>query len=127
MRASSAARPLRRHLAFAPLGSPMAARALIFAALLAGCARTPRPEASTVLTRYLAAESRDDPHAAYGLLADSVRKQVPEREFVARWRAAASERQAQAAAMRERSDKLDERAEIELADGRVAALTREGT
>jgi hypothetical protein len=104
----------------------MPARALILAALLSGCASVPRPEASTVVARYLASEARDDPEGAYALLSESARKQLSKGEFVARWRASVAERQAQAGALKARLEKLEERAEIELADGRVAALAREG-
>ncbi|MCA9713078.1 MAG: nuclear transport factor 2 family protein [Myxococcales bacterium] len=67
------------------------ALATLAVALLSGCAGKIRsPEA--LRSRYADALRRDDPEAAYALLAPEVRETTPYEEFRERWKAQATER-----------------------------------
>jgi hypothetical protein len=108
-------------------------RALLGAALcagLAGCAGAGAPDgppATTGVARYVDALRADDARAAYALLADEVRAQVPFEAFATAWKQAATERRAQARALEERlqrSGGLGERAAVRYRDGKRVHLAR---
>jgi hypothetical protein len=98
-------------------------RALVLTALMAGCAGPAAPAPSATVARWLAANAHDDPHAAYPLLADSVRRATPEKEFAARWRTTVEERRGQAAALGPLAAR--EHAEARFPDGRTEPLARD--
>jgi hypothetical protein len=93
---------------------------------LAGCVSGAVPDPSATLSAYAAAVARDDAHAAYGLLAASVRARLPEAEFTARWRATVAERRQHAEALRRAAGehRWRQTAHVESA-GRVSPLVRE--
>jgi hypothetical protein len=78
---------------------------------------------------YVAALQRDDPRAAYGLLAAPVRRQLSYDDFARAWKLHPAERAWQARAL-ERSlqgnPDASERALVRYPDGRLAQLEREG-
>jgi hypothetical protein len=99
-------------------------RAWLLTVLAAGCvAHLPAP--STTVARWVAANGSDDPHAAYQLLSEPLRRAISEREFVAEWRATVDERRAQAAALGPLA--AHEFAEARFSDGRTQALAHEPT
>jgi hypothetical protein len=101
-------------------------RCALVLALAAGCAR-PVPEPQSVLGSYVAALERDDPCAAWTLLARPVRIRISEAEFTRRWRESPDERRAQAARLRARLAAAgpDPRAALTFPDGSQVALVRE--
>ena len=100
---------------------------------LAGCARggaaTDAP-ARDLVSRYVAALESDDPHAAYGLLADGTRKTLPYPEFARRWQERDVERKRQAASLKALvtgEAQSGERGRLITGDGRTTELVRETT
>jgi len=90
---------------------------------LIGCARAPsvaRPESG--LAAWARALERDDPHAAWLLLAADVRQRSSEAELTARWRATADERKQQAAqlAAAVAGHRVTESARLVRPDGRAS-------
>ncbi|HKA86568.1 MAG TPA: hypothetical protein VKE22_02845 [Haliangiales bacterium] len=107
-------------------------RALLLICLLAACARggsasTDAP-ARDLVHRYRAALAADDPRAAYALLADGVRKNLPYEEFARRWRERELERKRQSIALSALLDEgaqSGERGRLTTSDGRSTELVRE--
>ncbi len=102
-------------------------RRLLVICLVAGCARggagiTP----ISAVHGYLAA--KDDPHVAYRLLSEKLRRSISEPDFAARWRQTAEERKSQVAALGPLGTKpATERARATWSDGREAALVFDPT
>src|SRR5688572_23947406 len=75
----------------------------LLAALAAGCGaastRVDRPP-SVAVNAWAEAVSKDDPRAAYGLLADAVKKDMPYELFAQRWKDSRAERDRQTVALR---------------------------
>jgi hypothetical protein len=92
--------------------------------LLIGCGHGGGPAPNNAVRAWLAAQSRDDPHAGWRTLARAARP--PEGEFVSRWRATGEERRAQASALGPLAARPPaERARALWSDGRQAELVRE--
>jgi len=88
----------------------------------AGCAHSPsvaRPESG--LAAYAKALERDDPRAAWALLAADARQRSSEADFTARWRATVEERKAQQAelAAAVAAGHVTEQARVVRPDGRA--------
>jgi hypothetical protein len=95
--------------------------------LLVGCGHGTGPGPHSIVRAWLDAGAKDDARAAYRLLAERVRKGVPEDEFVARWRATSEERKSQATALGPLATRPPvERARALWSDGRQAELVRDG-
>ena len=119
-------RRLRPRLRLAAAGLLVAA-----AALVAAChgATGPAAPAATGVRAYIAALKSNDPRAAYGLLAASVRKQVSYDEFALAWKRSEKERAWQAKVLEESlkgNPDVGERALISYSDGKLVELEREG-
>jgi len=115
--------PYARRMASARLG------AVALAALVGG-AHAPsvaRPESG--LAAYAKAIERDDPRAAYALLAADVKQRTSEADFTARWRAAVEERKAQQAdlAAAVAAGHVTERARVVRPDGRAGVVVLESS
>ena len=94
--------------------------------IVCGCAHAIGPTPSTAGRSWLAASSRDDPHAAYRLLSRSARESLSESEFVKRWRATVEERKGQLAALGPATQQApSEHAQGLWSDGRQTELKRE--
>jgi hypothetical protein len=97
---------------------------------VAGCLGAAGHDASAQagVNQYLAALRDDSPRAAYALLAEGVRKELPYERFAAQWQSSRIERSRQAAALRDglRASDLGERAIVRYGDGTSVSLVREG-
>lgn len=92
--------------------------------LLPGCVRPP-PSPAEALVRVARALGGDDPQAAYQLLDEPTRTQLPYKVFEERFRDTAPERRAQAAALTRRArGPLQTTAVISFSDGTQLALER---
>jgi hypothetical protein len=99
----------------------------LLAIVAGGCARGAGPAPNTAVKAWLQAASRDDPRAAYQLLAASLRRKLSEEEFTNRWRASAEERKTQATALGPLATRPPvERGRALWSDGRQAELVRDG-
>jgi hypothetical protein len=83
------------------------------------------PGPSTAVEAWRDAVARDDPKAAYGLLAPEMKKKLSYAEFERRWKETKAERERQAGALGAESGDADATAEITLPDGQKAALERD--
>lgn len=106
-------------------------RWLVVVMFVVGCAGTrkgvDRPPAGAVQS-WADAVAKDDPRAAYDLLAASVKKDMPYESFAQRWRESRPERERQSAALKAtlREDpRLGERGKLLLSDGKVVQLVHE--
>ncbi|HEY4242266.1 MAG TPA: hypothetical protein VGM88_20755 [Kofleriaceae bacterium] len=106
--------------------------ALLALALTAGACHGgagPKTPAADGVREYLAALKSDDPRAAYGLLADEVRRHTSYDDFALAWKDSKTERAWQAKVLEEAvhgSPDVGERALATFSDGKLVALTREG-
>jgi len=66
---------------------------------LSGCAAAPTPDARATLRAWVDATTRDDPHAAYGLLSAELRRTLSEATFTRRFHEQSEERSAAAEAL----------------------------
>jgi len=86
--------------------------------------------AQAALDRYVDAIDTDDPRAAYSLLTREQRKKLPYQRFAEQWRASATERKLQAAALRDAAKAtpdLGARAIVTYKDGKVIAMAHESS
>ncbi len=89
--------------------------------------RVDRPP-SVAVNAWADAVAKDDPRAAYGLLADAVKKDMPYELFAQRWKDSRAERERQTGALRAalREDpRLGERGKLTLSDGKEVQLVNE--
>ncbi len=102
---------------------------LALVTLAAGCAHAPPTEPRDALSAWADALERDDPHAAFALLAPSLRAHG-EADFAARWKASRAERLAEAGALRAAlhggAPPVEEWAAVVFPDGARVPLTRDG-
>jgi hypothetical protein len=103
-------------------------RLLLLTLLAAGCAGKAAVAPASAVQAYLAAGAREDPHAAYQLLAQPARAGMSEDEFAARWRASSAERKAQSTVLAPLASRpVAERARALWSDNRETQLVREPT
>jgi len=119
------------HASYRALVTLCRAFALSIAAACLACTPqiAPKQPAADGLRAYIAALHDDDAHAAWGLLADAVRKQLRFDDFAATWRQQRAERMWQIHALEDAlkgSPDVGERALVELDDGKVVELERDG-
>jgi len=100
--------------------------------LAAACGAAPGPStpAADGVRGYVNALRSDDPHAAYAMLADDVRKKLSFEEFSIAWKQSAAERHWQANALEDSIKSnpylnVGERALVSYPDGKLVALVRE--
>ncbi len=106
---------------------------LVVGVASASCAGTrsgSSTSAQASVHRYIDAIDHDDPRAAYALLSKEQRKKLPYERFAEQWKASATERKLQADALRESVKAVPDlgaRAIVTYKDGKVIAMTHEGS
>ena len=94
-----------------------------------GGAMGPAAPAASGVREYIGALRSNDPHDAYKLLADDVRKKVSYEEFALEWKQSEPERMWQAKALEDSlkgNPDVGERALVSFSDGKLVTLEREG-